>query len=227
MKRSSLCHCFALALLHLAAGPLRADLIFLKDGHVLQGKVRRDTTSEFDPISKDWIHTPKGFFAPVGGERKEDPDWQRFHLLGATNPAFFALNARRRIDVFGDTPEDFALVKVKNSKAGVHNPYARFKKEFSLEDFASSPIVSDPLRLLDVCATSDGAAALIVCTPEYAKRKLGTLDGTVRIKAVANTTPTYPQVRLELPDIATDSWATVAPPAFGFKDSIARRRPSA
>jgi acetyl-CoA acetyltransferase len=39
--------------------------------------------------------TPKGFFAPVGGERKEDPDWQRFHLLGATNPAFFALNARR------------------------------------------------------------------------------------------------------------------------------------
>src|SRR6185503_2165023 len=116
--------------------------------------------------------TPKGFFAPVGGERKEDPDWQRFHLLGATNPAFFALNARRRIDVFGDTPEDFALVKVKNSKAGVHNPNARFKKEFSLEDFASSPVVSDPLRLLDVCATSDGAAALIVCTPEYALRKL-------------------------------------------------------
>jgi acetyl-CoA acetyltransferase len=165
--------------------------------------------------------TPKGFFAPVGGERKEDPDWQRFHLLGATNPAFFALNARRRIDVFGDTPEDFALVKVKNSKAGVHNPNARFKKEFSLEDFASSPIVSDPLRLLDVCATSDGAAALIVCTPEYALRKLGTLEGTVRIKAVSNTTPTYPQVRLELPDIATDSHAVVVPPALGFKDSVA------
>ena len=57
--------------------------------------------------------TPKGFFAPVGGERKEDPDWQRFHLLGATNPAFFALNARRRIDVFGDT----ALLRSTNSKA--------------------------------------------------------------------------------------------------------------
>ena len=27
--------------------------------------------------------TPKGFFAPVGGERKNDPDWQRFHLIGA------------------------------------------------------------------------------------------------------------------------------------------------
>ena len=90
--------------------------------------------------------TPKGFFAPVGGERKEDPDWQRFHLLGATNPAFFALNARRRIDVFGDTVEDFALVKVKNSKAGVGNPNARFRKEFTLDDFAGSPIVSPTPR---------------------------------------------------------------------------------
>jgi acetyl-CoA acetyltransferase len=165
--------------------------------------------------------TPKGFFAPVGGERKDDPDWQRFHLLGATNPSFFALNARRRIDVYGDTTEDFALVKVKNSAAGVHNPYARFRKEFTLDDFASSPIVSDPLRLLDICATSDGAACVIICTPEYAKRKLGTLEGTVRIRAVANTTPTYPQVRLELPDIATDSDAVVPAPPLGFKDSIA------
>ena len=56
---------------------------------------------------------------------------------------------------------------------------------------------------------------------EYAKAKLGTLEGTVRIKAVANTTPTYPQVRLELPDIATDSGAVVPVPALGFKDSIA------
>ena len=37
--------------------------------------------------------TPKGFFAPVGGERKDDPDWLRFHLMGATNPTYFALDA--------------------------------------------------------------------------------------------------------------------------------------
>src|SRR5215207_2636708 len=29
---------------------------------------------------------PKGFFAPVGGDRPDDPDWLRFRLLGATNP---------------------------------------------------------------------------------------------------------------------------------------------
>ena len=43
--------------------------------------------------------TPKGFLAPVGGEREDDPDWLRFRLLGATNPTYFALYARRRMEL--------------------------------------------------------------------------------------------------------------------------------
>jgi 3-oxoacyl-[acyl-carrier-protein] synthase III len=35
--------------------------------------------------------TPKGFLAPTAGDRPDDPDWLRFRLLGATNPAYFAL----------------------------------------------------------------------------------------------------------------------------------------
>ncbi len=72
--------------------------------------------------------TPKGFFAPVGGDRKDDPDWLRFHLMGATNPTYFALYARRRMDRFGATEEDFAHVKVKNARHGLANPYARLPK---------------------------------------------------------------------------------------------------
>ena len=166
--------------------------------------------------------TPKGFFAPVGGERKTDPDWLRFHLLGATNPVYFALFARRRMDLYGATSNDFAQVKVKNSRHGLNNPYARFRKENVVEDVLNSPVVSDPLRLLDICATSDGAAAMIVCSREFAERKLGSLKGVPRIRAVSTVTPTYPQTTLELPDFATDSSAVVAPPAYGFKDSICR-----
>ena len=66
--------------------------------------------------------TPKGFFAPVGGERRNDPDWQRFHLIGATNPVYFALLARRRMDLYGATLEDFAQVKVKNAQHGLAQP---------------------------------------------------------------------------------------------------------
>lgn len=164
--------------------------------------------------------TPKGFFAPVGGERKTDPDWLRFHLLGATNPVYFAMFARRRMDLYGATSEDFAQVKVKNSRHGLNNPYARFRKENAIVDVLNSPIVSDPLRLLDICATSDGAAAMIVTSREFAEKKLGSLKGVPRIRAVSTATPTYPQTILELPDFATDSSAVVSPPARGFKDSI-------
>ncbi len=165
--------------------------------------------------------TPKGFFAPVGGERRSDPDWLRFHLLGATNPVYFALFARRRMDLYGATSEDFAQVKVKNSRHGLLNPNARFRKESSVADVLNSPVVSDPLRLLDICATSDGAAALIVASADFARRHLGTLDGAVKVKAVSTVTPSYPQVMLELPDFATDSTAVVGPPSRKYKDSIA------
>jgi acetyl-CoA acetyltransferase len=166
--------------------------------------------------------TPKGFFAPVGGgERKADPDWLRFHLLGATNPVYFALYARRRMDVYGATSDDFARVKVKNSKHGLENPNARFRKENAVEDVLNSPIVADPLRLLDICATSDGAAAMIVSSMDFAQRHLGSTDGVPRVKAVSTVTPRYPQTVLELPDFATDSSAVVAPPDRTFKDSIA------
>ncbi len=166
--------------------------------------------------------TPKGFFAPVGGgDRKNDPDWLRFHLLGATNPVYFALYARRRMDVYGATSDDFARVKVKNSKHGLENPNARFRKENAVEDVLNSPIVADPLRLLDICATSDGAAAMIVSSMDFARTHLGSTDGVPRVKAVSTVTPSYPQTVLELPDFATDSSAVVAPPDRTFKDSIA------
>jgi len=165
---------------------------------------------------------PQGFFAPVGGERRTDPDWLRFHLLGATNPVYFALYARRRMDVYGATTEDFALVKVKNSRHGASNPNARYRKETVVEDVMNSPVVADPLRLLDICATSDGGAALIVSSIDFARRHLGSLDGVPRVAAVSTVTPRYPQTVLELPDFATDSNAAAAAPEHSFRDSIAR-----
>ena len=164
--------------------------------------------------------TPKGFFAPVGGERKNDPDWQRFHLIGATNTVYFALLARRRMDLYGATLEDFAAVKVKNAKHGLDNPNARYRKEASVEDVLASPVVSDPLRLLDICATSDGAAALIVASKAFAEKHLGSLEGVPSVRAVSTVTPRYPQHLPELPDIATDSTAVVPAPDRVFKDQI-------
>jgi len=163
--------------------------------------------------------TPKGFFAPVGGERRDDPDWLRFHLLGATNPTYFALYARRRMEMYGATPADFAKVKVKNSRHGLANPNARYRKEVSVEEVLASPIVADPLHLLEICATSDGGAALVLSSLDYARAHGA--ERPVRVAAVSTVTPTFPNSVIEMPDFATDSAAAAAPPERTFRDSIA------
>jgi len=162
--------------------------------------------------------TPKGFLAPNAGERWDDPDWLRFRLLGMTNPAYFALYARRRMDLYGATPEDFAAVKVKNARHGLENPNARYRKEVSVDDVLSSAVVSDPLHLLDICATSDGAAAVVVSSTEYA-RKLG-IEDPVRINAISTVTPTFPNTVLDMPNISTDCSGGREPDRT-FKESIA------
>ena len=166
--------------------------------------------------------TPKGFFAPVGGDRRNDPDWLRFHLLGATNPVYFALNARRRMDLYGATSEDFAMVKVKNARAGLHNPNARFRKESSIEEVLASPVVSDPLRLLDICATSDGGAAMIISSMEFARRHLGENAVIPRVSGVSTVTPSFPQTVIEMPNFATESAAGVETIPTQFRDAIGK-----
>jgi acetyl-CoA acetyltransferase len=166
--------------------------------------------------------TPKGFLAPNKGERGDDPDWLRFRLLGATNPTYFGLYARRRMELFGATREDFARVKVKNAQHGLANPYARYRKEVNIDDVLTAPIVSEPLGLLDICATSDGAAALVISSLDYARTR-GAGDA-VRVAAISTVTPSYPQTTIELPNFATDSAAGAGPTAArGFKESIADR----
>lgn len=163
---------------------------------------------------------PKGFFRPAGGDRPDDPDWLRFRVLGATNPTYFGLYARRRMAVHGDSPEDFAQVKVKNAAMGALNPYARYRKRVTAEEVAASAVVADPLRLLDICATSDGGAAVVLSSMEFARRR-GVAE-PVRIRAVSTVTPRYPNTVLDLPDIATDSAAAVEPATETFRASIAR-----
>ena len=181
--------------------------------------------------------TPKGFLAPNAGDRPEDIDWLRFRLVGAANPVFFGLHARRRMDLYGATTDDFAMVKVKNSRHGTHNPRARFTKEYGLDDVRNSPVVSDPLRLLDICATSDGGAALVVSSMEWARDHGHARP--VRVAGISTVSPAYPDTVIDLPYLASDSAAGMAgitsegagappsgmcagdgAPAAGFKDSI-------
>jgi acetyl-CoA acetyltransferase len=162
--------------------------------------------------------TPKGFLAPAKGERPDDPDWVRFRL-GITNPTYFALYARRRMALYRDTVEDFAQVKIKNAEHGFENPNARYRKRFAAADVAASPMVANPLRLMDICATSDGAAAIVVSSVAYARR-VGRGDAP-RVAAISTVTPTFASATIEMPDLATDS--AVAASAHSFRAALPAR----
>ena len=155
------------------------------------------------------------------GTVPDDIDWLRFRLVGATNPVYFGLHARRRMDLYGATTDDFAMVKVKNSRHAAHNPRARFTKEYGLDDVRNSPVVSDPLRLLDICATSDGGAALVVSSMDWARAR-GHAD-PVRVAGISTVSPAYPDPIIDLPYLAADSLAGEDEPPTTFKESIGAR----
>jgi acetyl-CoA acetyltransferase len=113
---------------------------------------------------------PKGFIQTSGLEDVTDPEYLRQRCVGMPGPAFWALLARRRMEEYGTTEEDYAEVAVKAHKVGTHNEFARFRQLFTKEEVLASSLVTYPLRLYEICPVSDGAAAVVICSPEVARR---------------------------------------------------------
>jgi acetyl-CoA C-acetyltransferase len=61
-------------------------------------------------------------------------------------------------------------VSLKNHDNSVNNPRARFRNKVALEKIRASKMVADPLRVFDCCPISDGAAAVVLCPTEIARR---------------------------------------------------------
>ena len=114
---------------------------------------------------------PKGFIQTSGVQEETDPEYLRQLCIGMPGPAFWAVMCRRRMAEYGTTEEQLAKIAVKAHKNSVHNPYARFRKEFTLEEVLGSPLVSYPLRLYEICPVSDGAAAVIICSADEARKR--------------------------------------------------------
>jgi len=115
--------------------------------------------------------SPKGFFTWMGHTADpKDSDFLRWKMMGLTNPGYWAMECRRRMEKYGTTERHLAKAKVACSKFGALNPDALYKKVFTEEEVLNSPMVCDPLRLFMICATRDGAAAAIVCSADKAKK---------------------------------------------------------
>jgi benzoylsuccinyl-CoA thiolase BbsB subunit len=90
--------------------------------------------------------------------------------MGITMPAYFALIAYRLMEERGVTLKDLAYPSVKNHRNACMNPYAMYRKALTTEEVMNSKMISDPLRTLHCCPVTDGAAAIILCTGDIARR---------------------------------------------------------
>lgn len=128
---------------------------------------------------------PRGFMDPA----MIYSPWQIETGL-SMNPAYWAMRARRHMHDFGTTEEQIAKVAYKNHKNSVHNPDAMYQKAFSMEEIMNSPLICDPVRLLEVCSPNDGAAAVIVASAEKAKQ-LGINGKPITVAACSHTLARY------------------------------------
>jgi len=135
--------------------------------------------------------SPKGAFGTTQYNEfdETDLDSQRFRILGSANFTGFAMAAQRRMNQYGLTEEDLALQKVKASKFGSLNPNARYRKIYTAEEVLNSPMVAYPIHLYSVCATSDGAAAVVVCSTDVAKKYT---TKPIIVAGIGASNPQYP-----------------------------------
>jgi acetyl-CoA acetyltransferase len=87
---------------------------------------------------------------------------------------------------YGTKRETFAKVAEKARKHAAKNPFALFKETLSVDDIMASPEIFDPLTRFQCCPPTCGAAAAILASDDFAKKK--GIDKPVWIAAQAMTT---------------------------------------
>ncbi len=95
-----------------------------------------------------------------------DPIWDRLIFAGAI--AGLAAEAQAYMARTGCTDKDGARVSMRDRRHACNNPHAQLRKEVTIEEVLASPMLSDPIHLLDVCPRTDGACAVIMASEDVA-----------------------------------------------------------
>ena len=132
--------------------------------------------------------------------------------MGAIAPAqLYAPMARRHMELYGTTVEQFGEVAVACREHALLNDNAVMKKPITLEDHRNSRMIADPFRLLDCSLESDGGAAVVVSAAE---RAADLKHRRVYISGVAEGHPDSPGSITQRPDMTSLGIAKAAPRAF-------------
>jgi acetyl-CoA acyltransferase len=97
-------------------------------------------------------------------------DMELTGIMGLQFTGVYAMMVKDYMKRTGATQEDFARVVVKNSYNGSLNPNAQYKISHTIEEIINSRLIAWPLTLYMCGPMSDGAAAVVLCAKEVARK---------------------------------------------------------
>lgn len=114
--------------------------------------------------------------------------WSWYMAYGMLTPvSWVAMIANGYMHEYGVTAEHLAEVAISQRNFAQNNPMAYgYGKPLSMEQYMSSRMVSEPLRLYDCCQETDGGCALLITSTERA-RDLRQKPAVIRAVSQAST----------------------------------------
>jgi acetyl-CoA acetyltransferase len=109
---------------------------------------------------------PRGAFDPRPADWGLDPGYGADGLMVTTQ--FFAMKINRYLHDHGITPRTLGLVAEKSYRNGRLNPNAWRRRPLTADEILASGMVNDPLTRFMFCSPGEGAAALVLCSPQVA-----------------------------------------------------------
>jgi len=151
---------------------------------------------------------------PKSGTRQAyDKAWGHDQIYGWFGiPAGYAMIAQRHMGQYGTTAEQLGAISVTCRTNGARNPRAQLQKPLTLADYMDSPMIVEPLRRDDCCLVSDGGAAVVLTSAEFARRE--GLDKTVPILGFGQGQTSWEVA--QRPDLTTTAAKASAETAFAM-----------
>lgn len=128
-------------------------------------------------------------------------------------PVYFAAWAQRYCYEYGVKPDDFAPVALAAREWARLTPGAQKSEPIGIDDYFASPMISTPLRALDCCLISDGAAAFVVTSLDRA-RSLPHAPAVVAGIGLASLDITMTSIFTQKPDVLSLGSVVSGPAAY-------------
>ena len=137
-------------------------------------------------------------------------DFQKpFGMMGPNSQ--FAFILRRHMHQYDTKSEDLGKIAIAQREHAMKNPNAYLKTPLTMEQYLSSRMIADPIRMFDACIQVNGGLGFIVASAKKAKslRK----DRTVKVLGIAESDNYFHGPRIA-PDVTYLGIADSAKKAF-------------